>query len=104
MLDCDHKIGGLYKGKLCQRVILEARHVEVSLVDEPRNRKAVVTTLTNRGRKYHVFDGTTTAIPEDDLDHDKNGMFSGYAMTYSLPYDPSDWTSLRKTIRGEIHE
>jgi len=94
MLDCDHTPGQVYGNKLCQRVNLDVRLVSVSLVDEPRDRKAVVTEFHDYGKTYSVFDGTRVDIP--DGKRFDSGAISGTAMTTSLPFNPLLWTSLRR--------
>lgn len=103
MLACDHDIGGLYGGKLCQRIIITAKPIEFSLVDSPRNRKAVVQSYTENGYECNVFDGTRSSIARSRHSgrSDPNAFtISGYGMTYSVSSDPSEWESLRQARNG----
>lgn len=47
--ECDHIVGKAYMGKMCHRIIKNMEAKEISIVEEPANKRARILEFTNNG-------------------------------------------------------
>lgn len=53
--ECDHIVGRAYSGKLCSRIITKSEAREVSIVDDPANKRCRVLKITDGGITRDFF-------------------------------------------------
>lgn len=72
--DCDHLAGKVYMGRMCAREIKEAELLEISIVSEPANKHARVTSFTENGvtRDLMSWRMTSEPLPDDNTLLDLN--------------------------------
>jgi len=98
ILDCVHEPGRLYGGKMCNMSPVNLRVRELSLVEKPHNRRAVIVETDFDGKKTDVFAGTTVAGAHPDVPRKRHGTYRSVIATVSLSDDISNWHSLESTL------
>ena len=75
LMNCDHEPGNPYNGRFCNEVIKKMDMAEVSLVDNPRDKRARVTSFEGK-------DALTGRVMESDEEQLNTGRLTGYMMKF----------------------
>lgn len=100
LVDCTHTVGLMYEGKICTASASDLKIREMSIVEEPRNRRAVVVTMNHGGKSLDVYAGSTVPSKEPEANRETPNC-RAILMTASLSNDIVSWESLEPMLLAD---